>query len=62
MNQITHFRCDSCSQEMVRDSRRLRAPKGWATVITDDIGTVDFCPACWKKILAFAKVEIIEEH
>jgi hypothetical protein len=60
MNQITQLRCDRCGKEAIRDNRALRVESGWCY---SGIGldAYDFCPACWKEMLALANVKPIED-
>jgi hypothetical protein len=55
--QTTHIRCDRCGKDVAKNNRHLRREMaGWAHCLVD-FYSLDFCPECWKQMLAMAQVE-----
>jgi hypothetical protein len=59
MTQIIHLRCDRCGKDAAHDRQKLSRQTGWANCMVG-FATYDFCPSCWKDMLARANVEPAE--
>ena len=52
MTELRHLRCDRCDVDVIADDRMQE--REWARCMIG-LEKIDFCPACWRTILEFAR-------
>lgn len=54
MTELTHLRCDRCTDDILLNLReKSRYKSNWA-FITHDLNVYDICPTCWAIIAKHA--------